>query len=648
MTGHARALTIALLLFPHIGTAQSRRIDWPAVAVTAHLDSAGALHIEERQTIRFTGDWNGAERSWFIRFGQTITLRRLARIDSASGAERELRANNGMNAVDDFTWSDDGSSLRWRARLPSDPPFFNTRRQYLIETVHRGVLIPQPDGNYLLDHNFAMVGRQDFLESYDLTLTLDAAWQTRPDFTGTWHVDSLRPGTGFVVTLPLRFIAAGRPSAVRHGASSTTRRTIAFALVAALLLVLLRLLRRERALGRFTPLVQVSAITREWLSEHVFSMLPEVAGAAWDDRTSAPEVAATLARLVHEGKLSSRVETKRIIVFEQQVLHLTIEVDRNDFREHERALVDALFEPRSKTTNTTAVRKRYESTGFDPASKIAAQLKKLVGATPGAAGGSKPAKRPTIVLLLLAAALIGVGVANDLTDAGFAGKAALVSGFAYLVSTLIAAVFQRQASELGPLFVGFVLPIGLAMTAFVAFFLLRPTLAVGPLTLSGVAVMLVAYFNSTCNVAASRESPARIAVRKRLAAARGFFRAQLQEKVPRLHDEWFPYLIAFGLGREADKWFRAFGGAAAAGGSALAMHNAGGADSLRGSSGGAWSGFGGGGGFSGGGSSASFAGAIGGMASSVSAPSSSGGGSSGGGGSSSGGGSSGGGGGGGW
>jgi hypothetical protein len=128
--------------------------------------------------------------------------------------------------------------------------------------------------------------------------------------------------------------------------------------------------------------------------------------------------------------------------------------------------------------------------------------------------------------------------------------------------------------------------------------------------------------------------------RRSLAAAREFFTTELRAERPRLRDEWLPYLIAFGLAKHMDRWFRAFGGTATR---AVAPSTGSFGDS-GGRSGPSWTGFGGGGGFSGGGASASWAAAASSMAAGVSAPSS--GGSSGGGGG--GGGSSGGGGGGGW
>jgi hypothetical protein len=149
--------------------------------------------------------------------------------------------------------------------------------------------------------------------------------------------------------------------------------------------------------------------------------------------------------------------------------------------------------------------------------------------------------------------------------------------------------------------------------------------------------------NSVMNSARSRQSRERIELRKRLAAARRFFKQELAKPQPALRDEWFPYVVAFGLGSHADRWFRAFGPAGSESATMIASGGSSGGSSRSGGS--SWSGFGGGGGFAGGGSSASFAAAVGGMAASVAAPSSSSSGGGGGGGGSS---SSGGGGGGGW
>jgi hypothetical protein len=145
--------------------------------------------------------------------------------------------------------------------------------------------------------------------------------------------------------------------------------------------------------------------------------------------------------------------------------------------------------------------------------------------------------------------------------------------------------------------------------------------------LAGLTLLCLAFVNSILNAAKSRQGREKIAERRRLGAAREYFRRQLKQPQPELRDAWFPYLIAFGLGSHMDRWFRAFGGErrSSSNGSFTSVSHG----SSR-SSGPSWTGFGGGGGFSGGGSSGSWTAAVSGIAAGVSAPSksSSGGGSS--------------------
>jgi len=52
----------------------------------------------------------------------------------------------------------------------------------------------------------------------------------------------------------------------------------------------------------------------------------------------------------------------------------------------------------------------------------------------------------------------------------------------------------------------------------------------------------------------SRQSAGAIAFRKRLAACRIFFMKELEKPRPNLRDSWYPWLVAFGLGRQVDYW----------------------------------------------------------------------------------------------
>ena len=62
----SRTVATALLLLallPGAVLAQQKELHWSELAVRARLDSTGVLHVEERQAMVFTGDWNGDRKS---------------------------------------------------------------------------------------------------------------------------------------------------------------------------------------------------------------------------------------------------------------------------------------------------------------------------------------------------------------------------------------------------------------------------------------------------------------------------------------------------------------------------------------------------------------------------------------------------------
>jgi uncharacterized membrane protein YgcG len=155
---------------------------------------------------------------------------------------------------------------------------------------------------------------------------------------------------------------------------------------------------------------------------------------------------------------------------------------------------------------------------------------------------------------------------------------------------------------------------------------------------AGVFLMRLGIVLTVFLMIPTRNGAKRIARRKALVAARRYFRRELQRPEPRLSDAWFPYVVAFGLTSDADRWFRAHGSASRSSSSGSSP-GSGASSGSSSSSSSSWSG--GGGAFGGAGASASWAAAAGALSAGVAAPSSGGGGGGGGG-------SSGGGGGGGW
>lgn len=637
---HCPAL-VAFALFA--GRLQAQDLDrvlfWPAVDVTARLDSAGRLHVRERQDMSLTGDWNGGERTFRVDLGQDLTLNRMIRIDSL-GQEHAMVENSDLDAIDQFSWTS-GWTLRWRSRLPTDPPFNQALRTYVIDLTYDNVVKPEGNG-FRLDHDFAYSDRVGAILAYTLKLTLDPVWRAPGDFTGEFGPMTLAPGEGFTVNIPLRFAGEGRPGSVIYGSSRLYRLGLAIAFIAVVAVLFGAMVAHERAKGRFTPLLPLDGIDRPWLDEHVFRLPPEAVGAAWDDSTAGPEVAAVLARLVSEGKLKSEVKSTGKGWFRTDVMHLELLVNRSVFKGHERQLIDALFMGHSRFTDTQSIRERYKSSGFDPASKIKDGIDAVLRREGRSATVPKPSKWPTAIAVVVGVALLVFGAIRNPAD-GILVPFAIGASIALMVIAVPGAVAWRtRVVRLWRHTLWFVVPFGIVTGIFV-YVLTNDALRNGELTLLGLAILLLGVWNSIMNQARSRQAPEYIAHRKLLCAAREYFRRELTSEQPRLEDHWFPWLIGFGLGPNMDKWFKAFGGERAGSPRRTTSFGTGGSSSSSGST--SWTGMGGGGGFSGGGSSGSWAAAAGVMASGVSKPSSS---SSGGSRSSGGSSSSGGGGGGGW
>jgi uncharacterized membrane protein YgcG len=629
-----RAL-VAILIAATPAAAQ-RSLHWRDFSVDARLAEDGTLRVVERQTIVFSGDWNGGERRFNVRARQRFQFEGMRRIDS-TGQAHVMRAGS-LSAVDEYDFTD-ANTLRWRSRLPGDPPFNATPITYELTYTLSNILLRDGD-NWILDHDFGFAERDGVIERFSVRLLETPAWQPTAPFTGRWDATNLPPGEGFVVHVPLRYAGAGDGPEVDAGAEPVERYLLAGVALLLLVSFVRRLYDHERTTGRLDPLPSPASVDEKWLKEHVFKHLPEVIGAAWDNKTGESEVAAVLARLVSEGRMRSEVKPGGML--KDAVLHLELLVDRDRFHGHERRLVDALFEAHDRRTDTVRIRDRYKKSGFDPASKISKPLKDLVKAVVPGGNPSRPTSRPTFLAFLGAIALMVAAVVREPADLPVVFVGGAVTLLLYFIAVGGAAAWRNRVHDVGQWAMLFVAPLGIALAALLFILVTGLTLASG-LALAGLTALFIALANSVFNQARSRESAERIAFRRGLATARSFFVKELQRDQPRLDDAWFPYLIAFGLGKHMDKWFRAFGGESDAHIHAGSTTISSGSSSGHG--GGGWTGFGGGGGFSGGGASATWVAAASSMAAGVSAPSSSNGGSSGGGG---GGGSSGGGGGGGW
>jgi hypothetical protein len=628
----ARTILTWLALFTVLpGSAFAQReLRWSSLDVAAHLDASGTLHVVEAQTLVFTGDWNGGERTFHVRPRQQLTFQGISRV--GEGGLQGLSEDSFLDDVDEYGWSD-GQTLRWRSRLASDPPFNATPIRYELRYSLSGIVLKDGD-EYRIDHDFAFPDRPGPIEQFELHLTLDPAWQPLSEVRPLYSAGPLPPGSSFVLDVPLRYAGPGAPAVLDLTRPPQVVRGVQIILVATLLTVLWFFVREQR-LGRFAPLAR--PVDEPWLREHVLKYPAEAVAAAWDETVGPAEVVSLIARMVHDGKLGSTVGKGK---GKDASMTLRLQVDRSALEGHERTLVDKLFFNGRTETSTNLVRKHYRTKGFNPSQEIERELKAAVdGMLPA---GRSPRRFGAVRAIVLA---FGLGVILMKWSQGYPGAFAVTAAM-LLVTGLgwFAGHRFRAYLEWGPRQAVLCLIPTLALAVGVALYLWFRAVAdeLQPMTVVGLVAVALACISSSVDALKSRRHREALAFRKTLTARRAFFLEELRKERPALRDEWYPWLLAFELGKQVDEWStHGAPGEAKSRGGVIGSSSSPSAPATQ------WTGFSGGrsGGAGGG---ASWQAAASGMAASVSPPSSSGsGGSSGSSGSSSGG-SSGGGGGGGW
>ncbi|NNL64765.1 MAG: hypothetical protein HKP30_00850, partial [Myxococcales bacterium] len=227
-------------------TLEARELRWRELTVRAELDAEGRLLVQERHTMVFDGDWNGGERSFRVEPGQKLEFHSIDRVDPERGAVALRRGD--LDEIDRWDWSS-RHVLRWRSRLPSDPPFADTELTYVLTYALSDILVPR-GGGYVLDHDFAFADRFGVIERFVLELELAPEWRTSEPLEGSVVLTDLYPGIGAPVTVPLEH-AEDRPLAgVTRPLGAEWRHVALAATLAGMVAMLLPFLRRERALGR--------------------------------------------------------------------------------------------------------------------------------------------------------------------------------------------------------------------------------------------------------------------------------------------------------------------------------------------------------------------------------------------------------------
>ena len=542
---HRFLLCIALTLCVAPCAQAQRELHWDALDVTAHLRADGILDVIERHTLVFTGDWNGGERVFNVRPRQKLEFVGMQRVDTKAGSLLPLRETSAPDNVDEFTWTD-RRTLRWRSRLPSDPPFANTKLTYDLHYRLSGVLL-RDDEEYRIDHDFAFPNRPGPIERFTLTLDLDPVWHPLAKHQDRYSAGPLAPGESFVLDLPLHYSGAVEPAAI--DTQRPPEIVVAVIVIPGLFAFLVLLfVRRERELGRFAA-VDAGGVNKVWIEGNVLTYPAEVVGAVWDGRIGTPEVVALIARLTAEGKLESKVENNNS-------MRLALKVDRGKFSGHEKALVDGLFFGDRTETSTSEVRRHYENRGFDPAGVIKPELEKQVKKL---MRPSEKRVRHRASPLLFAAGfvlLVWSAVYEPVLVPGVVAAAT----FALVIGVLLQVPgwLFRARIDWGLEAAAFLL-IPAALVSLGAALLLWWSAGAGevdlPWTMTGaLTVLSLAIVNASINGMKSRQSREALALRKRLAKGRSFFLRELKTPQPDLRDAWYPWLLAFGLGKQVDAW----------------------------------------------------------------------------------------------
>ena len=645
------AVVACVLLVAPPASAQ-RTLDWERLEVEARLDAEGVLHVRESHHMVFDGAWNGGERIFRLGVGR-LSFERLSRQEE-DGALRPL-ARGDLGVVDQWDFTAPGV-LRWRSRLPSDPAFDNETLVYVLEYRLREILRPLGASDvartYRFDHDFAFTDRDGDIRDFRLSFELDPVWTATPAIRTPVRVERIAPGSGYLVTTTLAHAGGGELAGV-HYPPPRWMGWIAVPLVLLLSGVLFsHFVRGAVATGRW------SAVQRpDWSQSEVATRLEpwraEELGFLWDQKVGPPEVAATIARLVARGALDSEVEEKYRGLFKRPVLRLRRNHERSEYTGYEGKLVRKLFYGNRRNVDTDQLRKHYRKSrsGLDLVGLIRDDIERAVEKKIDIDDTrSRPGARRTILLMLGAVICLLVDfvfrvdrlVAPDGVEAGLFLLLGFCAAALYLPTLGLAYAVQKRVE-------------GLALRA--SLLLLFPIVAAALLSLAlrfggasfeltifgglGTALWIGGLFSSLLHMATSRLSRDGVALRREIARLRHWCIHELGQNEPRLRDEWFAVLLAFGLQRDVDRWFESFGGAA----SRLDTRSYRSSTTGTGLGSGAGSWTGGGGAFGGAGATAAWAGAATAMGAGVASASSS---SSGGGSSGGGGGSSGGGGGGGW
>ena len=196
---------LCLILFIAIFPLTAKSLDWKKIEVNAHITREGFLDVEEIQSIRFDGDWNGGYRDFRISYGQNLIFQGIER-KSESGEWVSLKEGD-IDLIDHYAYYKADKHLRWRSRHITDPPFENKIIQYRIRFRYEGILSRNWNGEFGLNHDFAFSDRDGIIQKFHLDLTWDPVWINTSSGISklAFDTENILPGNGFVQEVKFKF-----------------------------------------------------------------------------------------------------------------------------------------------------------------------------------------------------------------------------------------------------------------------------------------------------------------------------------------------------------------------------------------------------------------------------------------------------------
>lgn len=523
---------------------------WNAVDVTAHVNADGSLRVRERQEFVFDGAWNGGERRFDLRAGQGVDIDAVYREDTATGKLIPLQEEDGsLDQVDHFNWTN-GDTLRWRSRLPTDPPFNKTKLVYVIDMIYHNVILKDGD-EYRLDHDFSFPDRDWEIRKFTLNLTWDKAWVPAAPIVAVSR-EQLQPGESVVVDTVLSYHGSGVVNVASKLVPTATRGVLLAALAVFCSIAMLAMYRSEKSSGLFDAPLPTHDIDDTWLQKYLFAFPAEVVAAVWRDDTAVEQVSALLARMQYEGKISSEVN--------EGVMRLILLVDRGILSGYEAKLVSALF-VNGASVDMNQLKQHYRTSGFSPAGIIKSGIQKAVRQLLGI---TKKSKSLWVVLWLLTGSgefLFLWGwveqVGEEMTEFVIVATVVFSPLLFAVLGALIVHSYRNTLDNKS-----------LKLTRRMFFLFLKMTplllLACGVVLLGGNSMPMSAFvglvlwaaglFALVLNFSRVRESRAYVDARRRFDAARRYFEIQLTQGAAQIEARWTPYLVVFGLAEQSGLW----------------------------------------------------------------------------------------------